>query len=88
MIENYETTIYTEEALYRLVEIYYILGLKKESEKYAKLLGYNYQSSEWYKISYGMFNSNYKKNRKELVDKNKKSKKIVNKIKSLLEWDE
>jgi outer membrane protein assembly factor BamD len=46
VIDNYETTIYTEEALHRLVEIYYLLGLKDESQKYANLLGYNYQSSE------------------------------------------
>ncbi len=85
VIEEYETTIYTEEALYRLVEVYYMLGLKEESQKYAKLLGYNYQSSEWYKISYGIFNSNYKKNRRELLDKSKKNKKIISKLKSLLE---
>ena len=82
--DNYETTIYTQEALHRLVEIYYILGLKEESEKYASLLGYNYQSSEWYKRSYGLFNLKYKQKRKELVNKNKKSKKIIEKFKSLL----
>ena len=42
-------TIYIEEAIYRLVEVYYTLGLIEEAEKYANLLGYNYQSSEWYK---------------------------------------
>jgi len=47
VIDDYGTTIYTEEALYRLVEVYYIIGMKNEAEKYAKLLGYNYQSSEW-----------------------------------------
>ena len=83
--DNYETTIYTQEALHRLVEIYYILGLIQESEKYASLLGYNYQSSEWYKRSYGLFNLKYKENRKELVNKNKKSKKIIEKFKSLLD---
>ena len=82
--DNYETTIYTQEALHRLVEIYYIIGLKEESEKYASLLGYNYQSSEWYKRSYGLFNLKYKQKRKELVNKNKKSKKIIEKFKSLL----
>ena len=82
--DNYETTIYTQEALHRLVEIYYILGLKEESEKYASLLGYNYQSSEWYKRSYGLFNLKYKQKREELVNKNKKSKKIIEKFKSLL----
>ena len=82
--DNYETTIYTQEALHRLVEIYYILGLKEESEKYASLLGYNYQSSEWYKRSYGLFNLKYKQKREELVNKNKKSRKIIEKFKSLM----
>ena len=82
--DNYETTIYTQEALHRLVEIYYIIGLKEEAEKYASLLGYNYQSSEWYKRSYGLFNLKYKQKRKELVNKNKKSKKIIEKFKSLV----
>ena len=82
--DNYETTIYTQEALHRLVEIYYIIGLKEESEKYASLLGYNYQSSEWYKRSYGLFNLKYKQKREELVNKNKKSRKIIEKFKSLM----
>ena len=61
VIEEYETTIYVEEALHRLVEIHYTLGLKNEAEKYAKLLGYNYQSSEWYENSYMIFDKKYKK---------------------------
>ena len=48
VINNYNTTVYVEEALHRLVEIYYLLGLKQEAQKYASLLGYNYKSSEWY----------------------------------------
>ncbi len=64
VVDDYETTIYVEEALHRLVEIYYILGLKKEADKYAKLLGYNYQSSKWYEKTYSVFNANYKKNKK------------------------
>ena len=52
VVDEYDTTIYTEEALHRLVEIYYIIGLKDEAKKYAKLLGYNYQSSKWYEKSY------------------------------------
>ena len=53
VVENYDTTIYVEEALHRLVEIYFRIGLTNESTKYAKLLGYNYGSSEWYKpVSY------------------------------------
>ena len=73
VVDDYDTTIYTQEALHRLVEIYFILGLKDESKKYANLLGYNYQSSEWYEKSYSMFDKMYKKNKKkELKMKNKK----------------
>merc|ERR1711991_173193 len=55
VVNNYDTTIYVEEALFRLVEIYYLIGLIEESRKYANLLGYNYQSSEWYENSYALF---------------------------------
>jgi outer membrane protein assembly factor BamD len=80
----YQTTIYTEEALHRLVEIYYILGLTDESKKYANLLGYNYQSSKWYEQSYSVFNKKYKKRKKDKPDKkNKITKTILDKIKSL-----
>ena len=84
VVDKYETTIYVEEALYRLVEVHYLLGLKKEAEKYAKLLGYNYQSSTWYEKSYTIFNENYKKKKKNKIKKKKKSK-IVNKVKSLFD---
>ena len=84
VIDEYETTIYSEEALHRLVEIYYILGLKNEAQKYAGLLGYNYQSSEWYKKSYSLFDKKYKQKRKDLISQNKKGKKIIKKIKSLM----
>ena len=83
VVDDYETTIYTEEALYRLVEVYYTLGLKKEAEKYAILLGYNYQSSKWYEKSYSIFNENYKNNNSG--KKNKKNSLILKKFKSLLE---
>ena len=72
VVEDYSTTIYVEEALHRLVEIYYTIGLKQESEKYAKLLGYNYQSSEWYKESYKVFNKEYKIKNKMVKKKSKK----------------
>ncbi len=86
VVDDFETTIYTEEALHRLVEIHYILGLKNEAEKYANLLGYNYQSSMWYKKSYAVFNKSYKKNKKDNLKKNKnKNKNILKKFKSLLE---
>ena len=59
VVDEYSTTIYVEEALHRLVEIYYKIGLTEESKKYAALLGYNYLSGEWYKQSYRVFNKNY-----------------------------
>jgi outer membrane protein assembly factor BamD len=84
VINSYESTIYTEEALYRLVEIHYIIGLKEEAQKYATLLGYNYQSSEWYKKSYVLFNKNYKENKKKIFKNKAKDKSIIKKIKSLI----
>jgi len=83
VIDNYDTTIYVEEALHRLVEIYYILGLKDEAQKYANILGYNYGSSKWYEMTYIVFNKNYVKRG---VEKNKSS--IINKFKSLFNSDE
>ena len=59
VIEKYDQTIFVEEALHRLVEVNYKIGLLEESQKYAELLGYNYQSSEWYKKSYAVFNKDY-----------------------------
>ena len=82
VIDNYETTAFTQEALHRLVEIHYILGLEDEAQKYASLLGYNYQSSEWYENSYAVFNENYKKLKLD-NNKDKKSSKILRKFKSL-----
>ena len=82
IIEDYSTTIYVEEALHRLVEIHYRIGLKQESEKYAKLLGYNYQSSKWYKESYKVFNKDYKVEKK-IFKKKKKKGLIWRKFKSL-----
>ncbi len=84
VIDEYETTIYTEEALHRLVEVYYTIGLKEEAKKYAQLLGYNYQSSEWYEKSYSVFNKMYEKNKKNRIKKNKKkNNSILKRFKSL-----
>ena len=83
VLDNYDTTIYTEEALHRLVEVHYILGLKEEAKKYAKLLGYNYQSSVWYEKSYSIFDNKYEINKKKLKKKNKRS--MLQKIKSLFD---
>ena len=82
MIDNYDTTIYTEEALHRLVEIHYTIGLEKEAKRYANLLGYNYGSSQWYKQTYSVFNEKYKEDKKK---REKKKKSILGKIKSLFE---
>ena len=81
VVEQYEKTIYVEEALHRLVELYFSIGLENESQKYASLLGYNYQSSKWYEKSYKVFNNEYKsqlelKNEKEGMLK--KFKKLFN----------
>ena len=84
VVDFYETTIYAEEALHRLVEVHYTIGLKDEAKKYAKLLGYNYQSSEWYKNSYSLFDKKYKIIKKEKI----KKKSTLKKIKSLFDWDE
>tara|TARA_A100001011_G_C14157385_1_gene776705 strand:+ start:89 stop:946 length:858 start_codon:yes stop_codon:yes gene_type:complete len=89
VVDNYDTTIYTEEALYRLVEINYKIGLKSEAEKYAKLLGYNYQSSKWYEQSYILFNKSYEKNKRIKIKKaKKKNKSLIKKIKSLVNLNE
>ena len=82
VVDDYETTVYIEEALYRLVEVYYILGLESEAKKYAKLLGYNYKSSIWYEKSYSKFNKNYlkKKNKKE-----KENNSVIIKVKSIFD---
>jgi len=83
VLDKFETTIYIEEAIHRLVEIHYKIGLIDESKKYAALLGYNYQSSEWYRESYKVFNKDYEK----IIKKRKKQNNKVStlqKIKSLL----
>ena len=83
ILENYDTTIYAEEAIHRLVEIHYHIGLTSESKKYASLLGYNYLSSEWYKRSYKIFNKKYKD--PIFVVNTKKKKGIIKKFKKLFE---
>lgn len=80
VLNNYETTNHVEEAIHRLVEIYYILGMEEESLKYASLLGYNYNSGKWYKETYKIFNKEYKVSIPQ--NKNEKSK-ILSKIKNL-----
>ena len=83
IIEEYDETIFVEEALHRLVEINYRLGMIEESKKYANLLGYNYKSGEWYKKSYKVFNRDYKENIPKKIDKNKKG--VIEKFKTLFD---
>jgi len=81
VLNNYDETEYVEEAIHRLVELNYKLGLEAEAKRYAVLLGYNYQSSEWYKESYKVFNKKYE-NPKDRIKKNKQNV-IIKKFKAL-----
>ena len=80
IVEKYDETVFIEEALHRLVEVYYKLGLEEEAMQAAKILGYNYQSGEWYKRSYKVFNKKYKSRTNK---KKKETGLIRKKIKSL-----
>jgi len=81
VVEKYNDSIFIEEALHRLVEIHYKIGLEDEAKKYAYLLGYNYQSSEWYERTYKVFNKKYQPPKVKLKkDKNKQS--LIEKIRS------
>ena len=81
VVNKFEQTDYVEEAIHRLVEIHYVLGLENEAQKYAVLLGYNYESSDWYKESYRVFNKEYK----DPIEKIKENKQnfIIRKFKNL-----
>ena len=70
IVDNYNETIFIEEALHRLVEVYYKIGLEEEARVAAILLGYNYNSSEWYQQSYKILNKNYKIPKKKELKKN------------------
>ena len=82
IVNQYDTTIFIEEALFRLVELNYKLGLMDEAKKYAALLGYNYQSSQWYEESYKILNMDYKKTKIKKDLKNQKS--LLKKFRELL----
>ena len=86
IINEYSTTIYVEEALHRLVELHYKIGLEAEAKKYAKLLGYNYLSSSWYKNTYRIFKKDYKLVTPKI--KNKESNLIIKKFKSIFNKNE
>jgi len=81
IIEEYDETVYVEEALHRLVEVHYKIGLVEESKKYAKLLGYNYLSGKWYKQSYKIFDKDYYSQNSKI--KKKEKSKIIKSLKSL-----
>ena len=82
IVNEYDKTVFIEEALHRLVETYYHLGLEGEAKKYAKILGYNYNSSEWFEQSYKIFNTKYNIRKKENLKKEKSFfKKIIEMIK-------
>ena len=83
VIEVYDETVFVEEALHRLVEINYKLGLLDESEKYANILGYNYLSSKWYKRSYKVFNKDYSSQVQKPIKKDKKG--VLDKFKKLFD---
>ncbi len=85
VIDDYDTTIYVEEALHRLVEVYYTIGLINEAKKYANILGYNYGSSRWYETSYALFNKDYERKR---IKTEKQKKSFLKKAKSLFALDE
>ena len=81
IVEKHEETIFIEEALHRLVEIYHYLGIDLEAKKYAKILGYNYNSSEWFEQSYKILNKEYKiKSSKKIKDNDGFFKRIIKKI--------
>ena len=80
VINNYDDTVYVEEALHRLVEIYYKIGLIDEAKKVAYVLGYNYESGKWYENSYRVFNKSYEKVE---IDNKKKDFLLIKKFKSL-----
>ena len=82
VINNYDDTVYVEEALHRLVEIYYKIGLIDEAKKVAYVLGYNYESGKWYENSYRVFNKSYKKVE---IDNKKKDFLLIKKFKSLFD---
>ena len=82
VVEKYDTTVFIEEALHRLVEVYYRLGLIDEAKNAASILGYNYQSGEWYEKSYKVFNKKYKSKK---IKKQKEMGLIRRKIKGLFE---
>ncbi len=84
IINQYDKTIFVEEALHRLVEIHYHLGLENEAKKYAQILGYNYNSGEWFQQSYKILNKDYNI-KKSAVEKKKQSDNKTSLFKKVIE---
>ena len=83
IVSDFSKTVFVEEALHRLVEVYYRIGLPEEAKVAAAILGYNYNSSEWYEQSYKILNKSYKLTKKNEINKDmglikKTIKKILN----------
>jgi len=79
IVKNYQTTVFIEEALHRLVEIHYRIGNIDEAKKYASILGYNYNTSEWYKKSYNIVgSSNITLNSQKKFNLKDKLKQLIN----------
>ena len=83
VIEKHDKTVFIEEALHRMVEINYKIGLLDESQKYANILGYNYLSSEWYRKTFKIYNRDYSMNIQKKIKKDKKG--VLNKFKKLFD---
>ncbi len=83
VIEKHDKTVFIEEALHRMVEINYKIGLLDESQKYANILGYNYLSSEWYRKTFKIYNRDYSMNIQKKIKKDKKG--VFNKFKKLFD---
>ena len=76
VINEHSQSKYTPEALHRLVEIYYSLGMIEDSKKTASVLGYNYPKSKWYQYSYNLVgDQNSHESKKTNI-----FKRIINKI--------
>ena len=82
IVKNYQNTIFIEEALHRLVEINYKIGNINSAKKYAAILGYNYNDSDWYKRSYNIIEGTNIK-----LEKTKQKKSLKEKIKQIIQMN-
>ena len=54
VVQDYQTTSHTPEALQRLTEAYFALGIRSEAQTAAAILGHNFPNSQWYKDAYAL----------------------------------